>query len=102
MENALTLLISQGPVGVIAGVFIWLYLAERKSANEQMKTHNEELRQLREDNYQKLDVIRQTQISREQEIAKTLDEYGRSVVESVDRAAFLAEELRRLSRYGRQ
>lgn len=101
MDNALTLLLSQGPIGIIAGIFVWLYLAERKSANEHSKRHNEELRQLREENYVRLDQVRQAQIAREQEIARTLDEYGRSVVEAVDRAAFLAEELRRLSRYGR-
>jgi hypothetical protein len=62
------------------------------------KVHNEELRDVRERHYQQLDTVRQAQIQREQEVARTLEEYGRSIVEAVERVTFLAEELRRFNR----
>lgn len=86
MFDPVTLLLSQGPLGLVAGIFVWLYLSERKRANEQKETYTKEL-----------DQVRQHQIQREQEIAQTLESYGKSVVEAVDRCTFLAEELRRVN-----
>ena len=98
MPELLTILVSQGPLGILSSIFVWLYLAERKRANETTISNNVELTHLREEHYEKLDAVRRSQIAREQEIAKTLEEYGRGVVEAIDRSAFLAEELRRMSR----
>ena len=95
MEEVLTLLVSQGPLGMVAALFIGLYLQERKRNTDQTTGQAAELARIREVHYDKLDTIRQSQISREQEVAKTLEEYGRGVVEAIDRTAFLAQELRR-------
>jgi len=95
MESIFPVLLTQGPLGVISGIFIWLYLAERKRANTQQDCHTKQLESLRAAHYERLDGVRQAQISREQEVARTLDEYGRSVVEALATTEMLARELRR-------
>jgi hypothetical protein len=95
--DPVSILLSQGPLGIIAGIILWLYLAEKKRNHDL----NKYLDVLREENYRKIDEVRQQQISREQEVAKTLDEYGRSVVLAVDQTAYLAKELRRMT-HGQQ
>jgi len=56
---------------------------------------NETIKAERENQYTQLDTIRQAQITREQEIARTLKEYGKSVVIALDQTTYLAKELRR-------
>jgi len=102
----LELLLTQGPVGLVAGLFVWLYLAERKRNNalvlaqaSQLKVvnelHNDMVTQMRDQHADQLDDVRQCQISREQEMAHSLHEYGESVVEAIDQATKLVREIRR-------
>jgi hypothetical protein len=95
MPEWISLLLTQGPLGIIAGLFLWLYLLERKRGNKLTTDHAKELMDQREAHFQRLDGVRQAQISREQEVARTLDEYGRSVVIAIDQTSFLANEIRR-------
>lgn len=89
--DPVSLLLSQGPLGIIAGIILWLYLAEKRRTKEL----NELLDTLRENHFRRLDEVRQQQIAREQEVARTLDEYGRSVVAAVDQTAYIVKEFRR-------
>lgn len=100
--EAITLLLSQGPMGLVAGLFVWLYLNERRRTQDAVKTAEEENKKLREKYYEQLDGVRKSQISREQEISAALEEYGRSVIAAVDQTTFLAKELRRIHGKGRE
>lgn len=91
MPEWLIQLTTQGPLGIISVVFIWLYLNER-NRNHELLVKNA---QLLEEHRDKLDAVRVAQIGREQEVSATLKEYGEGLVEAVDRAAFIAEEIRR-------
>jgi hypothetical protein len=94
LPEGLQLLLSQGPVGLVAALFVWLYLNERKENAALRTKKEEENRADRELHYKQLDAVRQAQINRESEIAQTLDEYGRSVVTAVEQTSSLAKELR--------
>ena len=106
-SSPLELLLAQGPLGLIAGLFVWLYLSERKSHAAAAKEHATTLKTLnakhadetltaREHHFIQLDSVRQVQISREQEVATNLQDYGETVVEAIDQATKLVEEIRRL------
>jgi len=92
----ITLLLSQGPMGLVAGLFLWLYLNERKRATDSIRRADEESKAQREKHYEQLDGIRKSQIAREQEISTTLEQYGRSCINAVEQTTFLAQELRRI------
>lgn len=94
LPEGIQLLLSQGPVGLIAGLFVWLYLKERKEHADLRTKKEDENKADRETHYKQLDAVRQAQINREAEVAQTLDEYGRSVVTAVEQTASLAKELR--------
>lgn len=94
--EAITLLLSQGPMGLVAGLFVWLYLSERRRATESSRKADEESRLQREKHYEQLDGVRKSQIAREQEISGTLEQYGRSCITAVEQTTFLAQELRRI------
>jgi hypothetical protein len=74
-------------------------LATNKSLNDKHAEKIEELnvtiKAARERQYEQLDGVRQAQIMREQEVAQTLKEYGKSVVSAIDQTTFIARELRR-------
>jgi uncharacterized membrane protein len=89
-------------MGLVAGLFIWLYLSERKRASADADKADEENRAQRERHFQQLDDIRKSQIAREQEISATLEQYGRSCVAAVEQTMFLAKELRRIHDRERQ
>lgn len=91
MPEWLLQLTTQGPLGIITVIFVWLYLNER-NRNHDLLIQNA---QLLEEHRDKLDSVRVAQIGREQEVSNTLKEYGEGLVEAVDRAAFIAEEIRR-------
>lgn len=92
MEPILTLFLQQGPLGLIAGLFIFLYMQERSKNGDLQGKINE----IQQHNYTTLDRVRESQIKREQEVAGTFEEYGKGVVEAVHHATLVAEELRRL------
>lgn len=96
MPEAIALLISQGPLGLVAGLFVYLYLNERKQRHEDQKAAEKELHEQRDRYYSELDKVRRSQIDREREVAKTLEEYGRGIVQALDQSEFLAKELRRM------
>ena len=89
-------------MGLVAGLFIWLYLNERKRASSAANRSDEENRAQREKHFQQLDDIRKSQIAREQEISATLEQYGRSCVNAIEQTAYLARELRRIHDRERQ
>ena len=98
----LGLILTQGPLGVVAGLFIWLFIRQLATNKKDAKDHATELATLnkainaeRDNQYKTLDEVREAQIAREQEIAKTLKEYGKSVVIAIDQTAVIAQELRR-------
>ena len=92
MEQVVAVLLQQGPLGAIAVLFIWLYLAER-TKNSDLHT---QIGDIHKHNYETLDKVRETQIRREQEVAGTLEEYGKGAIEAVQNATLISEELRRL------
>ncbi len=100
MPEAITLLVSQGPLGLVAGLFVYLYLNERTQRNTDRKDSEKELKAQQDKQAKELDDVRLTQIAREREMAQTLTEYGAGVVQSIEQAEFLARELRRM--YERQ
>lgn len=98
----LGLILTQGPLGIVAGLFIWLFLkqlsinkTESTAHDAEIKALNETIKTERENQYKTLDGVREGQIAREQEVAQTLKEYGKSVVTAVDQTAVIAGELRR-------
>lgn len=92
MENALTVILQQGPLGAITVLFIYLYLSERsKNSDLQVK-----VAEIHKHNYETLDKVRESQIRREQEVAATLEEYGKGVIQAVHHSTVVSEELRRL------
>jgi len=98
----LGLILTQGPLGIVAGLFIWLFIrqlaankAEAAAHDTEIKALNETIKKEREDQYKTLDGVRETQIAREKEVAQTLKEYGKSVVIAIDQTAIIAQELRR-------
>lgn len=100
--SPLGLILTQGPLGIVAGLFIWLFLRElntnktnSKKQAETVAALNDELRKEREHQYKVLDEVRQAQIAREQEVARTLKEYGKSVVTALDQTTAIAQDLRR-------
>lgn len=100
--SPLGLILTQGPLGIVAGIFIWLFLSELKNNKELTKQHAHEIEELytklngeRENQYVLLDGVRQAQIAREQDVAQTLKEYGKSVVIAIDQTTLIAQELRR-------
>jgi hypothetical protein len=95
VSEAITLLLSQGPLGLVAGLFVYLYLNERSMRNTERTECEKKAKEQREKQADELDEVRQTQIAREREMAKTLQEYGTSVVQAIEQAEFLARELRR-------
>lgn len=96
MPEFVTMVLANGPMGLVAGIFIYLYLKEQAKRDLENKEHADELDKIRKAHADKLDGVREAQIMREQEIARTLEEYGRSIVVAVDQATFLAKELRRI------
>ena len=92
MEEIITVLLQQGPLGIISGIFIYLYINERSKNNDLQNKIND----IHSNHYQTLDVLRQSQIKREQEVAKVLEEYGRGTISAVNYTRSLAEELRRI------
>jgi hypothetical protein len=92
MENILPVLLQQGSLGIVASIFIYLYLNER---NKNQELQNK-ISTTYEHHYRKLDEVRQAQIEREQEVAQTLEAYGKGVVEAVRHTTAVADELRRL------
>ena len=97
MPEWLLPILTQSGLGITAAVFIKLYLSERKTANAQLQTHNSALDAVRKVHYEQLDGVRAEQIAREREVAKTLDEYGKSVVEAVEQRELLLA-VRRINR----
>lgn len=92
MENALTVILQQGPLGAITVLFIYMYLSERsKNSDLQVK-----ISEIHKHNYETLDKVRESQIRREQEVASTLEEYGKGVIQAVHHSTVVSEELRRL------
>jgi dihydroxyacetone kinase-like predicted kinase len=98
----LGLILTQGPLGIVAGLFIWLFIRQLTNNKTQTEAHAAEIKELngiikteRERQYEQLDGVRQVQIIREQEIARTLKEYGKSVVVALDQTTLIAQELRR-------
>jgi dihydroxyacetone kinase-like predicted kinase len=98
----LGLILTQGPLGIVAGLFIWLFMRqlalnkiESTAHDAEIKALNETIKTERENQYKTLDGVREAQIAREREVAQTLKEYGQSVVIAVDQTAIIAQELRR-------
>ena len=96
MPEATIWLMTQGVLGVVSALFIYLYLSERTAKNKAAKECEKELKDQREKYCSDLDNVRQAQITRERELAKTLEDYGRSVLDAVEQADFLSKELRRM------
>ena len=69
--------------------------ADVKAHAEELATLNETIKTDRGNQYEQLDGVRQAQIAREQEVAQTLKEYGKSVVIAIDQTTVIAQELRR-------
>ncbi len=92
MEQVVAVLMQQGPLGTIAVLFIYLYLAER-TKNADLHTH---IGDIHKHNYETLDKVRESQIRREQEIARTQEEFGKGVIEAIQQTTVVSEELRRL------
>lgn len=100
--SPLGLILTQGPLGIVAGLFIWLFLRQLGSNKALTDSHtakiaemHETIKEERENQYAQLDAVRQAQITREQEVAQTLKEYGKSVVIALDQTTFIAKELGR-------
>lgn len=92
MDQALAILLQQGPLGAIAVLFVYLYLSER-SKNSDLQI---QIAAIHKHNYETLDKVRESQIRREQEVARTLEEYGQGVIQAVHHSTVVSEELRRL------
>lgn len=92
MEAVITAIAQQGPLGLIAGLFIYLYMSEKKK-NSDLQNKVAEIHKY---NYDTLDKVRESQIAREQEVTATLEAYGKGVIEAVQHASTVVDELRRL------
>lgn len=93
----LGLILTQGPLGIVAGLFIWLYVRELSLSRNTTKEHAEDIAALnttlqteRDRQYAQLDEVRLAQIAREQEVARTLKEYGKSVLTALDQITSIA------------
>jgi len=92
MDQVFPILLQQGPLGAVTVLFVYLYLAER-SKNSSLQA---QVSDIHKHNYDTLDKVRESQIRREQEVARTLEEYGKGVIEAVHHSTVVSEELRRL------
>lgn len=86
------ILLSQGPLGLICALLLWLFLAERKKAATEQTARLHTV----EKHHDEIDIIRLAQIEREKTFSKTLEDYGHSVLIALDRINFLSEELRKI------
>lgn len=92
MDQALSELLQHGILGLVAALFVYLYMHERAKNTELQN----KLIEREQHNYSTLDKIRESQIKREQEVAQTLEGYGKGVLEAVHHSTVVVEELRRL------
>lgn len=93
MAELITALLTYGPLGIISGILLKMYLEEKRAHAEDNKKLNTKIQELLEKHNDELEEIRELQTEREKQHNKMLKDYGQSVVDAVDQTSQLAERI---------
>jgi hypothetical protein len=93
VAELITALLTYGPLGIISGILLKMYLEEKKQAVEKIEALNKTIQDLLKRHSETLQNISAAQNDREKEVNLMLKDYGKSVVDALDQAHALAERL---------
>lgn len=93
MAELITALLTYGPLGIISGILLKMYLAEKQARTDDNKKLNKTIQDLLEKHNTDLENLRSIFSEREKEYNQTLKEYGKSVVDSIEQVSQLAERV---------
>jgi len=89
----ITALLTYGPLGIISGILLKMYLEEKKQSKADIEALNKRIQTLLHAHSETLQGISVEQTNREKEVNRLLKEYGQGVVDAVDQTHSLAERL---------
>lgn len=89
----ITALFTYGPLGIISGILLKLYIQERHQSKKDIAELNGRIQEMLERHAEALDSIRTAQTAREKEVSNMLQDYGNSVVNAVEQVHALGERL---------
>lgn len=93
MAELITALLTYGPLGIISGILLKMYLEEKKRAAEKIEALNKTIQDLLQRHSETLQDISAAQNSREEDVNRMLKDYGQGVVDAVEQTHSLAERL---------
>lgn len=93
MAELITALLTYGPLGIISGVLLKMYLKEKQDHADDNKKLNDKIQELLEKHNDELERVRAAQTEREKQVNKMLKDYGQSVVDAVGQTSQLAERI---------
>lgn len=93
MAELITALLTYGPLGIISGILLKMYLEEKKLAVEKIEALNETIQDLLKRHNETLQDISAAQNDREKDVNRMLKDYGQGVVDAVEQTHSLAERL---------
>lgn len=102
-------LLSHGSVGIIAGIFVWLYIRElgehqktRDKAQKDTESHAKEKHDLMHAHaalerglYEQVNELREAHAIRERESLRTIEFFSKSTVEAVEELGRIAQAMRK-------
>lgn len=93
MAELITALLTYGPLGIISGVLLKMYVEEKKQAVEKVEALNKTIQELLTRHSATLQDISAAHLAREKNVNQMLKDYGQSVVDAVEQNHSLAERL---------
>lgn len=93
MAALITALLTYGPLGIISGVLLKMYMEEKKSSVTNIAALNAKIVELVQQHAQTVQDISEAHILREKEVNQMLKDYGQSVVDAVDQNHKISERL---------
>lgn len=86
MSELIAALLTNGPLGLFAGIILKMYLDEKKQSREKIDDLNDKIQEILSNQSTTLADIYSKQNKREEEINATLKDYGQGLVDAVERA----------------
>lgn len=93
MAELITALLTYGPLGIISGVLLKMYLAEKETRQTREKELTEKIETILSKHAQDLKDLYDTQNQREKEVNRMLKDYGQGVVDAVEQTHDLANRI---------
>lgn len=93
MAELITALLTYGPLGIISGILLKMYLEEKKQSVEKIEALNAKIQDLLKSHTEALQNISAAQTTREKAVNQMLKDYGQSVVDALEQTHSLAERL---------